>query len=186
MENSSGSIGNIRDLEKKNSDSDGSNKQLEKQNAFLKQKLKVYEDKLKTEIEANINLYSNVLLNKESSQDATPGLTDVEKKNFLSEATCTEVLNPVPLKGTIVFCMDTYPETWLLYGLDGRRKRGIGPHQIVPHPLNLILNLHKVELDVQLKQNRRMVDTCKNANRPDEAYLNPRLPVGEICEYQTH
>ncbi len=62
--------------------------QLEKENAFLKDKLKVYDEKLKTEREANINLYSTVRLNQNASQDVSLGSTDEERKRLLSGANC--------------------------------------------------------------------------------------------------
>ncbi len=51
--------------------SDTKLRQLEKENAFLKEKLKVCDEKLKTEREANIYLFSTVRLNQKASQDAS-------------------------------------------------------------------------------------------------------------------
>ncbi len=112
-------IGKLCDSEKKLSDSKYSNKKLETENSFLKNKLKVAEEKLKSEIKSNINLYSTVLMNKELSQDSsTPGTMDKDRKKFLSMANCIEVLNPVPPSGTMVFLMDNYPDSVPIYGPD--------------------------------------------------------------------
>ncbi len=46
----------------------------------MKEKLKVFDEKLKTEREANINLFNTVRLNQKASQDATLGSTNEERK----------------------------------------------------------------------------------------------------------
>ncbi len=58
-------------------------------------------------------------MNKELSQDSsTPGTMDEDRKKFLLTANCIEVLNPVPLRCTMVFLMDNYPDTVPIYGPD--------------------------------------------------------------------
>ncbi len=81
---------------------------LETDNAFLKQKLKVVKDKLTKEKEANINLNGTIMMNKESKY-SIPGSSDKDKKKFLSDTCCFEILNPEPPQGATVVCMDTYP-----------------------------------------------------------------------------
>ncbi len=76
------------------------------------------EDKLTKEKEANINLYSTVMMNKES-KDPTPGSFDKPKKKFLSDTCCIEIRNPEPLQGATVVCMDTYPAHVPVNGPDG-------------------------------------------------------------------
>ncbi len=72
--------------------SDGKVRHLEKENAnFLREKLKVSDEKLKTEREANINLFSTIRLNQKVSQGATLRSTDEERKRFLSGANCMTV-----------------------------------------------------------------------------------------------
>ncbi len=74
-------IEKLCESEKKPSDSDDSHKKLENKNTFLKNNLRVAEDKLKSEIKSNINLYSTVLMNKELPYDtSTIGTTDEDKK----------------------------------------------------------------------------------------------------------
>ncbi len=92
---------------------------LENENTFLQEKLVVSDKKLKTEREANINLYSTVRLNQKSSHRASLGSTDEERKRFFSGDNCIELVNPVDLQGATVYCMDTLPETVPLYGPEG-------------------------------------------------------------------
>ncbi len=81
----------------------------------MKEKLKVSEEKLKTEREAIINLFSTIRLNKKVSQEASLGSTDEERKRFLSRANCIELTNTVDPQGMTVYCLDTLPETVPLY-----------------------------------------------------------------------
>ncbi len=92
---------------------------LETDIAFLREKLKVFEEKLKHERDANINLYSTVRLNKKASQEATLGSTDEETKRFLSGANCTQLLKPENPYGFSAYCMDALPEEFPLYGTEG-------------------------------------------------------------------
>ncbi len=78
VKDSNGALERIKYLEGKYLDtgaslivSDGKARQLEKENAFLREKLKVSDKKLKTEREANINLFSTVRMNQKASQEAT-------------------------------------------------------------------------------------------------------------------
>ncbi len=106
-------------LKGKPSDSKNSCKKLENENTFLKNKLRVVEEKLKSEIKCHINLYGTILMNKELSQDSsTIDTTDEYKKNFLSTTNCIKVLNTVPPRGNMFCLMDNYPETVLIYGPD--------------------------------------------------------------------
>ncbi len=112
-------IGKLCDSEKKLSDSDDSHKKLENENTFLKNKLRVAEEKLKSEIKSNINLYSTILMSKELSQDSsTIGTTDEDKKKFLLMANCIEVQNPVPPRGNMVCLLENLPKTVPIYGPD--------------------------------------------------------------------
>ncbi len=126
LKDSKGILDRIRYLEEKYSEtgaslivSDCKVMKLEKENAFLKEKLAVSKEKLKTEREANINLYSTVRLNQKSSHVASLGSTDKERKRLLSSDNCIELVNPVDPQGAPAYCMDTLPETAPLYGPEG-------------------------------------------------------------------
>ncbi len=102
VKDSKSALDRIRYLEGKYSDtsaslivSDGKVRQLEKENAFVKEKLKVSNKKLKTEREANINLCSTIRLYQKALQEGTLGSTDEERKRFLYGANCIEHTNPV-------------------------------------------------------------------------------------------
>ncbi len=67
VKDSKGALKRIKYLEDKYSEtgtnlivSDTKLRQLEKENAFVKEKLKVFDEKLKTERQANINLFSTI------------------------------------------------------------------------------------------------------------------------------
>ncbi len=90
-------------------------KQLEKESAFLKEKLKISDAKLKTEREANINLFSTIRFNQKASQ----GSTDEERKRFLSGANCIVLTNPVDPQGMTAYCLDIRPNTVPLSGPEG-------------------------------------------------------------------
>ncbi len=62
-------------------------------NAFLREEFQVSEEKLETERDSNINLISTVRMNLKASKEAALGITDEEKKRFLSGATCIELLS---------------------------------------------------------------------------------------------
>ncbi len=81
--------------------------------------MQVSEEKLKTERESNINLFSTIRMNLKASKEAILGSTDEERKRFLSGATCIEILSPVYPKGESTYCMDVLPEEFTLYGPDG-------------------------------------------------------------------
>ncbi len=126
VKDSKGALERIKYLEGKYSDtgaslivSDSKARQLEKENAFLREKLKVSDEKLTTEREANINLFSTVRMNQKASQEATLGSTDEERKRFLSGANCIELTNPVDPQGTTAYCLDTLPEMVPLYCEEG-------------------------------------------------------------------
>ncbi len=126
VKDSKGSFEKIKYLEGKYSGtgaslivSDTKIRQLEKENPFLKEKLKVSDEKLKTEREANINLFSTVRLNQNAAQDATLGSTDEERKIFLSGANCIELTNTVDPQGMTAYCMDTLPEMVRPYSPEG-------------------------------------------------------------------
>ncbi len=116
----------VKILEGKHSDmsksliaSESKLKSAEVDNKFLKEKLKTTEVKQNKEREANTNLFSTIKMTQKSSKDASLGSTDEERKRFLSGANCIELLDPVPPKGTTVYCIDTLPEMVTLYGPDG-------------------------------------------------------------------
>ncbi len=78
-------------------------KKLETDIAFLREKLKVSDEKMKIERDSNINLYSTVRMNLKASKEATLGTTDKERIFLKSGA--MELLSPVHPKGesTIVW-----------------------------------------------------------------------------------
>ncbi len=59
-------------------------KKLESDNAFLREKLKVSEEKRKKEIYSNLNLYSTVQMQVKSACVAPADASDKERKRFLS------------------------------------------------------------------------------------------------------
>ncbi len=122
LKESKGNLKKIKDIEEKVASlmkPDDKVKILEIDNAFLREKLQVSEEKLKTEINSNIILFSTIRMNLKASKEATLGSTDEERKRFLSEATCIELLSPVDLKRESTYCMDVLPEEFPLHGPDG-------------------------------------------------------------------
>ncbi len=94
-------------------------KKLEADNAFLREKLKVSEEKRKKEIDSNLDLFSTVQMQRKSALVAPSEATDEERRKFLTETNCIELLNPVNPSGDTVYCMDTLPVEVPLYGPDG-------------------------------------------------------------------
>ncbi len=68
------------------------------------------EEKLKTERDSNINLFSTIRMNLKVSKEATLGSSDEERKRFLSVATCIELVSPINPKREFTYCMDVLPE----------------------------------------------------------------------------
>ncbi len=94
-----------------------SNSKLKVQVDFLKEKLIVSADKLNKEVESNTNLFTSIKIAKESifSMPAT----DEDRKQFLSQTNCMELLNPVDPKGDAIYCLDKLPMAVPLYGNEG-------------------------------------------------------------------
>ncbi len=82
--------------------------------------------KLKQEIEANINLYSTIKMNRKASQESPatssqeePGQIDEARKRFLESTNCIELSNPVLLQGTEAIFINTIPDMVPIYGPEG-------------------------------------------------------------------
>ncbi len=119
MEEANVTIGKLCDSERKPLESDNFHKKLENENTFLKNKLRETEEKLKSEIKSNINVYSTVLMNKELSQDSsTIGTIDEYEKKFSSTTNCIKVQNPVPPRGNMVCLIENLSETVPIYRPD--------------------------------------------------------------------
>ncbi len=87
LKESKGNLKKIKDLEEKVaslSKPDNKVKKPETDNAFLREKLQVSEEKLKSERDCNINLFSTIRMNLKALKEATLGSTDEERKRFLS------------------------------------------------------------------------------------------------------
>ncbi len=83
---------------------------LEVENKFLKEKLKVSAQKLSKEVESNTNLFTTIKMAKETVFTDHASTTNEEKKQFLSETNCMELLNPVDPKGETTYLMDNLPK----------------------------------------------------------------------------
>ncbi len=99
--------------------SDDKVRKLETDNAFLREKLKVSEEKRKKEIDSNLDLLSTIQMQMKSAREAPSEDTDEERRKFLTESNCIELLNPVNPCGDTVYCMDDLPVEVPLYGPDG-------------------------------------------------------------------
>ncbi len=87
---------------------------------FLKEKFKVSAEKLNREVESNTNLFIAIKMVKETIfADRPDSATNEEKKKFLSETNCMELLNPVDPKGETTYIMESLPNTVPLYGPEG-------------------------------------------------------------------
>ncbi len=94
-------------------------RKLEADNAFLREKLKVSEEKRKKEIDSNLDLFSTVQMQMKSARETPSEDTDEERRKFLTESNCIELLNPVNPHGDTVYCMDALLVEVPLYGPDG-------------------------------------------------------------------
>ncbi len=94
-------------------------RKLETDNAFLREKLKVSEEKQKKEIYSNFDLYSTVQIQMKSACGTPSEATDEEKRKFLTESNCIELLNPVNHRREPLYCMDELLDEVPLYGPDG-------------------------------------------------------------------
>ncbi len=90
-------------------------RKLEADNAFLRKKLKVSEEKSKKEIDSNLDLFSTVQMQMKNAREAPSEDTDKERRKFLTEWNCTELLNLVNPCGDMVYCMDALPVEVPLY-----------------------------------------------------------------------
>ncbi len=81
--------------------------------------MKVSEDKRRKEIDSNLDLYSTVQMQMKSAREAPSEATDEERRKFLTESNCIELLNPLNPRGEPVYCMDALPVEIPLYGTDG-------------------------------------------------------------------
>ncbi len=93
-------------------------KKLEGDNAFLREKLKVSEEKWKKEIDSNLDLFSTIQMQRESALVAPSEAMDEERRKFLTEANCIELPNPVNPRGDTVYCMDALLVEVPIYGPD--------------------------------------------------------------------
>ncbi len=89
--------------------------------------MKVSEEKRKKEIDStvmgryidsNLDLYSTVQMQMKSAHGAPSEATDEERRKFLTESNCIELLNLVNPRGEPVYCMDALPVEIPLYGPD--------------------------------------------------------------------
>ncbi len=86
----------------------------------MKEKVDVSREKLVKEVEANINLYSIIMMAKDiSNKEMVTGSTDEERKMFLTVANCVELLNPMDPKGNTIYFMETLPNAVPLYVPEG-------------------------------------------------------------------
>ncbi len=100
--------------------SDGTNRKMNTEIKFLKEKFTVSKEKLDREIEANTNLFIIIRMTHDTpSQELKPGSTDEEKNKFLSGANCVELLNPVDRKGETTYLLEMLPGIVPLYGPEG-------------------------------------------------------------------
>ncbi len=91
---------------------------LETDNAFLREKFKISEEKRKKEIDSNLDLFSTIQKQMKSAHEAPSEDTDEERRKFLTESNCIRLLNLVNPRGDTVYCMDALPEEISLYGPD--------------------------------------------------------------------
>ncbi len=83
-------------------------RKLEADNSFLREKLKVSEEKPKKEIDSNLDLFSTVQMQMNSACEAPSEVTNEERRQFLTKSNCIELLNPVNPH------VDTFT-VWMLY-----------------------------------------------------------------------
>ncbi len=76
--------------------------------------MQVSEEKLKTERDSNINLFSTIRMNLKALKEATLGSTNEERNFFI-----WGYLSRVDPKGESTYCMDVHPEEFPLYIPDG-------------------------------------------------------------------
>ncbi len=106
----------IKILEEKQTST--STEKPETDNAFLREKLKLSEEKLNKERIANANLFSTVTMMKKAAQSAPSGLNE-DRIQFLASTNCIELVNPVDHKGEGTYWFDSMPAQVPLYGTDG-------------------------------------------------------------------
>ncbi len=106
----------IKTLEEKQTSM--STEKLETDNAFLREKLKLSEEKLNKERIANANLFITITMMKKAAQSAPSGLNE-DIIQFLASTNCIELVNPVDHKGEETYCFDSMPVQVPLYGPDG-------------------------------------------------------------------
>ncbi len=83
---------------------------------FLKEKCKVSAENLNREEESNTNLFTTIKMAKETVfTDRPDSATNEEKKKFLSETNCMELLNTVYLKGETTYLIESLLNTVPLY-----------------------------------------------------------------------
>ncbi len=99
--------------------SDCAIRELEVENKFLKEKLKMSAQKLSKEVEMNSNFFMTVKMAKETVFTERATDTNKEKKQFLLETNCMELLDPVDPKCENTYLMDNLPKTVPLYGPEG-------------------------------------------------------------------
>ncbi len=68
--------------------------------------MKVSEEKRKQETDSN----STIQMQMKSAREAPSEARDEERKKFLSESNCIELLNLVNPRGELVYCMDALLE----------------------------------------------------------------------------
>ncbi len=100
--------------------SNNANIRLEMENKCLKEKLKVFKDKLNYEVECNMNLFTTVQMAKEIIFPDNPtAATSKEKKTFLMQTNCMELLDHVDPKGQTTYLIENLPKTVPLYRPEG-------------------------------------------------------------------
>ncbi len=150
-----------------------SNRTLKVEADFLKEKLIVSADKLAKEVESNMNLFTRVKMAKES-QFPSP-TTDEERRRFLSQTNCNELLNPMDLKSNAIYCLDMLPMAVPIYGPEGVTFVKINNQYTVAMQMHLYSdswdNLNIEEL--KEKQKRRRTTSGGSSTSPtDPQYKN--------------
>ncbi len=72
-------------------------------------------EKRKKEIDSNLDIFSTIQMQMKSAHEAPCEATYEERKKFLSESNCIELLNLVNPCGESVYCMDALPDEVPLY-----------------------------------------------------------------------
>ncbi len=143
------------------------NLEYKKENDFLKYKLKRSQAKLKSEVESNTNLFASVKLAHASLNPETSSETsDKDKRKFLAQAKCIEILDPVDLQGETTYLLKSLPKVVPLYGPEGIMFVKTDKPSTVAMQLRMYADSweHLNVAELKAKQERQRTTSCESSS----------------------